>query len=123
LSDSCVNPNLRVEAQVFVAVNDASALDFMYFVYDGNRVNGYHQAKSLPTGTGNPVEFVGSTTGPAYNDQKCSPFQTTWRVRPKCAKIDINSLSQWCQGNVFEEKHAHGVRKLVTNPKLLGEIK
>jgi len=122
-SDSCINPNLRVEAQVFTVVNDASALNFLDLAYGGNIVNGYHQAKALPTNTGKPVEYVGSTTGPTYTEQKCSPFQGTWSVRPKCAKIDINSLSEWCKNNVFEENHAHGVRKLVTNPKLLGEIK
>jgi len=122
-SDSCINPNLRVESQVFLVVNDASALDFMDFAYDGHVVNGYHQAKSLPANTGTPVEYVGSTTGPKYNEHNCSPFQGTWSVRPKCAKLDINSLSEWCKDNVFEENHAHGIRKLVTNPKLLGEIK
>jgi hypothetical protein len=123
LSDSCGNPNLRVETQVFTVVNDSSALNFMDFVYGGNMVKGYHQAKALPTDTGKPVEFLGSTTGPKYTEQKCSPFQVSWSVRPKCAKVDINSLSDWCKGNVFKEDHAHGVRKLVTNPKLLSEIK
>jgi len=122
-SDSCINPNLRVEAQVFTVVNDASALSFWDFAYGGNIVNGYHQAKARPTNTGKPVEYVGSTTGPTYTEQKCSPFQGTWSVRPKCAKIDINSLSEWCKNNVFGENHAHGVRRLVTNPKLLDEIK
>ena len=90
--------------------------------YDGNKVNGYHQAKSLPVGTGKPVEFLGSTTGPKYSEQKCSPLQVSWSVRPHCAKVDISSLGDWCRNNVFEEDHAHGVRKLVTNPKLLSKI-
>ena len=123
LSDGCANPNLRVEAQVFTVVNDSSALNFMDFVYDDNMVNGYHQAKALPTNTGKPVEFAGSTTGPKYTEQKCSPLLVSWSVRPKCAKVDINSLSEWCKNNVFEENHAHGVRKLVTNTTLLDEIK
>ncbi|MGD8952726.1 MAG: delta-class carbonic anhydrase [Desulfobacterales bacterium] len=122
-SDSCVNPHLRVESQVFAVVNDSSALNFMDFIYGGDIVNGYHQAKALPTHTGTPVTYLGSTTGPDYTDQKCSPFQGTWSVRPKCAKIDINSLSEWCKDNVFGENHAHGVRKLVANPKLLEHIK
>jgi len=122
-SDSCINPNLRVEAQVFTVVNDSSVLNFLDFVYGGDIVNGYHQAKALPTNTGSPVAYAGSTTGSKYTEQKCSPFQGTWSVRPKCAKLDINSLSEWCKDNVFEENHAHGVRKLVTNPKLLEEIK
>jgi len=122
LSDSCATPNLRVETQVFTVVNDKNALDFNDLDYDGNMVNGYHQAKSLPTNTGAPVEFLGSTTGPSYTEEKCSPLQVTWSVRPYCAKVDINSLSKWCKDNVFEEDHAQGVRKLVTKPKLLSDI-
>ncbi|HED17915.1 MAG TPA: cadmium carbonic anhydrase [Gammaproteobacteria bacterium] len=123
LSESCANPNLRVETQVFTVVNDPSAPDFNDLSYAGNRVNGYHQAKVLPENTGKPVEFLGSTTGPKYTEQQCSPMQVTWSVRPQCGKVDINSLGEWCKGNVFEEDHAHGVRKLVTNPRLLSEIK
>lgn len=122
LSDGCANPNLRVETQVFTLVNDDNALDFADFAYDGNAANGYHQAKSLDFDTGAPVEFLGSTTGPSYSEQVCSPLQVSWSVRPQCAKLDINSLAQWCESNVFEEDHAHGVRKLVVNPKLLSEI-
>ena len=110
------------QAQVFIVVNDSSAVDFLDLVYAGNKVNGLHQAKALPTNTGSPVVFLGSTTGPKYSEQKCSPFQVTWSVRPQCAKVDINSLSNWCDGNVFKENRAHGVRKLVTNPQLLSEI-
>lgn len=123
LSDSCANPDLRVETQVFTVVNDKSALNFNDLSYDGNMVNGLHQAKSLPQNTGKPVEFLGSTTGPSYNEHTCSPMQVTWSVHPSCAKIDINSLGEWCKGNVFKEDHAHGVRELVTNPKLLSVIR
>jgi len=123
LSDSCANPDLRVETQVFTLVNDANAMNFNDFAYDGNVVNGFHQAKAIPGSTGKPVEFTGSTTGPKYTEQQCSPLQVSWSVRPTCAKLDINSIGKWCQGNVFKEDHAHGVRALVTNPKLLSEIK
>jgi len=124
VSKSCANPNLRVETQVFTLVNDPSALDWNELVYDGNVVNGLHQPKALPTGTGEAVEFTGSTTGPKYSDSECSPYQVSWSVRPKCAKLDINTLGKWCaEGNVFKEDHAHGVRKLVTDPSLLSEIK
>jgi hypothetical protein len=122
LSESCANPDLRVETQVFTVVNDPSALNFEDFSYRGNVVAGYHQARAIPTGTGTPVEFTGSTTGPSYTEQACSPLQVSWSVRPQCANIDINSLSNWCKDNVFEEDHAHGVRKLVTDPRLLSEI-
>jgi len=123
LSDTCANPDLRVETQVFLVVNDPEAMDFGAMTYDGNIVNGLHQAKSLPGNTGIPVEFPGSTTGPKYTQETCSPLQVTWSVRPQCAKIDIRSLHAWCKDNVFEEDHAHGVRQLVTDPKLLSEIK
>lgn len=113
VSDACANPDLRVEAQVFTLVNDPNALDFAEL----------QSAAKLPTNTGTPVEFTGSTTGPKYTEQTCSPYQVTWNVRPKCAKLDINSVGEWCKGNVFNEDHAHGVRKLVTNPKLLSPIK
>lgn len=123
LSDACANPELRVEAQVFLVVNDENALDFNTFTYDGNMVNGYHQPKALPGETGTPVVFAGSTTGPSYTQAKCSPLQVTWSVRPQCAKIDINSLYKWVEdGNVFEEKKSHGIRALVTAKELLSEI-
>ena len=123
LSDKCANPDLRVEAQVFTVVNDAAAVNFASLAYGGHVADGLHQPKSLPSDTGDPVVFLGSTTGPKYTEAKCSPLQVTWSVRPKCAKIDINSLSTWCKSNVFNEDHAHGVRELVVNPALLSEIK
>ena len=123
LNDKCANPSLRVETQVFTLVNDNKALNFNDFAYGGNMVHGLHQAKALPSKTGKSVEFLGSTTGPKYTESTCSPLQVTWSVRPKCAKLDINSLGAWCENNEFKEDHAHGVRKLVTNTKLLSKIK
>ncbi|MEM0912684.1 MAG: delta-class carbonic anhydrase [Pseudomonadota bacterium] len=111
LADNCPNPDLRVETQVFTLVNDSSALDFNDMDYDGTVENGYHQPKMIPTTTGAPVEFLGSTTGPSYDaSQKCSPLQVSWSVRPQCAKLDINSLGKWCESNDFEETKGHGVR-------------
>ena len=123
LSDSCANPDLRVETQVFTLVNDDAALDFRTLGYGGNVVNGLHQAKAIPNFTGAAVEFLGSTTGPSYSEAVCSPLQVTWSVRPQCAKLNIHSLGDWCSSNEFGEDHAHGVRKLVTNPALLSEIR
>lgn len=121
LSNDCSNPTLRVEAQVFLVVNDTKAVDFTKFDYTGAAQNGLHQAKALPDGT--PVVFRGSTTGPDYDgDQKCSPMKATWSVRPTCAKVDINSLHTWCAKNAFGEDHGHGVRPLVTAPTLLDKI-
>lgn len=121
--EACGDPLLRVEAQVFLVVNDPDALDFAAMVYDGNVVDGRHQAKAIPSMTGEPVLFRGSTTGPSYDQRKCSPARVTWNVRPQCAKLDINSLHRWAeQGNVFNETGSHGVRQLVTALELLSPI-
>lgn len=120
LSDAIRNPQLKVETQVYVLVNDDDALDFSRLTHH-DKVDGLHQALNIPDNTGTPVEYAGSTTGPTYNE-KGSPFQVAWRVRPEVARVAIESVGEWCEGNVFEEDHAHGVRNLVTNPDLLSTI-
>ena len=115
-----LNPQLRVEGQVFVVVNDDKAADFNELTAFENR-NNRPQAINIPADTGTPVLYTGSTTGPGYNE-KGSPYQVTWSVRPEVKKVSIASLGKWCDGNVFEEDHAHGVRNLVTNPALLSPI-
>lgn len=124
LSDTCTDPLLRVEAQVFLVVNDPeNALDFTEMDYEGKAANGMHQAGMIPSDTGTPVVFRGSTTGPSYDQSTCSPMKVTWSVRPNCARVDISSLHRWAeQGNVFNEKKSHGVRQLVTAPELLSPI-
>lgn len=120
LSDSIGNPQLRVETQVYVLVNDPSALDFTELTAH-SKVSGKNQALNIPTNTGIPITYAGSTTGPEYNE-KGSPFQISWSVRPLVAKVNIESVNVWLKSNVFDEDHAHGVRNLVINPKLLSTI-
>ena len=121
--EGCTDPLLRVETQVFLVVNDSNALDFTTMAYGGNVVNDLHQAKMIPSDTGTPVIFRGSTTGPSYTQAECSPAQVTWSVRPECTKLDINSLHRWAEsGNAFNETKSHGVRQLVTAPELLSPI-
>ena len=115
------NPQLRVMAQVYVLVNDKNALDFGKLA-TVSKVNGKYQAVNMPTNLGTPVSYIGSTTGPSYNE-KGSPFQVSWSVYPKVAKVNIATVGAWCKGNQFKEDHAHGVRNLVKNPDLLSEIK
>jgi hypothetical protein len=121
LSESVKNPQLRVETQVYVLVNDNSALNFNKLTSVAKESN-YYQAPNLPNNTGKPVVYSGSTTGPNYNEAG-SPFQVTWSVRPEVAKVNIASVAKWCEGNEFKEDHAHGVRNLVTNLDLLSPIK
>ena len=120
LSDSINNPQLRVESQVYVLVNDDNALDFANLTAHDNS-SGKNQALHIPNDTGIPITYTGSTTGPGYNESG-SPFQVSWSVRPQVAKVNIKTVGNWCKGNVFDEDHAHGVRNLVQNPKLLSTI-
>jgi hypothetical protein len=55
MSEAIKNPELRVEAQVFVLVNDPKALDFTQLAAVGMD-DGYHQALNIPENTGDPVE-------------------------------------------------------------------
>lgn len=122
LSDSMMNPQLRVETQVYVLTNDKKGLNFAeltHFEY----IDGLYQAVNIPNNTGEPVVYAGSTTGPGYNE-KASPLLVTWSVRPEVAFVDIKTIGQWCNSNnAFKEDHAHGVRNLVINPELLSPIK
>lgn len=120
LSESIMNPQLRVETQVYVLVNDDSALDFMALTEVGQR-NGLYQAMNIPSDTGDAIQYAGSTTGPSYNE-KGSPLQVSWSVRPEVAKVNISTVGTWFGNNIFDENYAHGVRNLVTNPDLLSPI-
>jgi hypothetical protein len=121
LSEAIKNPQLRVETQVFVLVNDKHALDFTKLTKYGKNKAGLYQATAIPDNTGAPVQYAGSTTGPGYNE-KGSPFQVTWSVRPHVAKVNIETVGKWCKKNDFNEDHGHGVRNLVINKDLLSQI-
>lgn len=120
LSEANMNPQLRVETQVFVLVNDAEAADFMELTAVG-MVGDYHQALNIPNDTGTPIQYTGSTTGPSYNE-KASPLQVSWSVRPEVMKVNIATVGTWLADNIFDEDHAHGVRNLVVNPELISPI-
>ena len=57
LSDAIGNPQLRVETQVMVLVNDKSALDFNKLTKHGVN-NGYQQALNIPSNMGTPVQYT-----------------------------------------------------------------
>ena len=119
LSEAIGNPQLRVEAVVAVLVNDGGeSLTDMARVEILDDLN---QAPNLPNDLGAPVVYAGSTTGPAYNE-KGSPFQVTWSVRPQTTKLNISSVEAWLEDNPFDESFAHGVRNLVLSSDLLSEI-
>lgn len=121
LNDATSNPQLRVEAQVMVLVNDPQAANFGQLTRV-EQVQGFFQAPQRPMNTGRPIQYAGSTTGAAYNG-KASPLAVTWRVRPQVLKVNAQSVGRWCDGNDFKEDHAHSVRNLVTNEKWLAPIR
>ncbi|MCF8191699.1 MAG: hypothetical protein K9J04_02425 [Burkholderiales bacterium] len=120
LDESIANPQLRVEARVFVLVSDARAADFVDLTALGE-VNGYHQALNIPGDASSTIDYQGSTTGPAYNE-KASPLQASWSVGPQVTKVNAESVGRWCNGNVFKEDHAHGVRNLVVDERWLSRM-
>ncbi|MGH1331770.1 MAG: delta-class carbonic anhydrase [Paracoccaceae bacterium] len=119
LSDAIGNPQLRVEAVVGVLVSEGG--EDLTEIARIEEINGMNQVPNLPADLGEPVVYEGSTTGPGYNE-KGSPFQVTWSVRPQVVKLNIASVDAWLKDNPFEEDHAHGVRNLVINPELLSPI-
>jgi len=64
LSEAVKNPQLRVEAQVYVLTNDGKGQDFMELTAIGKK-DGFNQALHIPSNTGTPVTYDGSTTGQA----------------------------------------------------------
>lgn len=118
---SVVNPQLRVEAFVFVLVNDDAAAD-LRVLNEVSMVSGTYQAPNMPQDLGPTVTYLGSTTGPAYNVAG-SPYQVTWNVHLNVLRVSIASVAAWLADNEFEENHAHGVRNLVTDPALLAPIR
>jgi len=55
LSEAINNPQLRVEAFVYVLVNDDAAVDFVELNAFG-MVDGVHQALNMPMDAGTPIE-------------------------------------------------------------------
>jgi len=101
----CANPQLKVVAQVFKVVShDADIEDLDHPMrHDDSR-----------------VLYTGSTTGPNFNNDHCSPYQVTWDVKKTYATIDAHGLAEWSH---HREQHAHGVRELVNRSELLSPIK
>ena len=107
LTTTCSNPQLRVEAQVMVLQKNGE-LKF---------------SSESPISHSDPiVTYIGSTTGPTYSNDHCSPYQVTWDVKTTCDTLDIDDFSKWCSHNKYDDHHAHGVRELVTPEALLSPI-
>lgn len=76
------------------------------------------QAPARPSG--DLVSYAGSTTGPSYDNQTCSPARVRWEVNPRVEVLDKAALDSWCKTNPWiGEDHPHESRELVTNPAWL----
>lgn len=107
LTTMCPNPQLKVVAQIFTLQKD-----------------GKLKFSTSPVSPDAPsVLYTGSTTGTSYSNEHCSEFQVTWDVKKTCDTLDIDDFSNWCAHNEYNDHHAHGVRELVTDKKLLSKIK
>jgi hypothetical protein len=106
MTTACSNPQLRVVAQVFIL-----------------QKNGELKFAESPLDHKDPtVVYNGSTTGTSYGNNNCSPYQVTWDVKATCGTLDIDSFSNWCGNNKYNDHHAHGVRELVSSEALLSPI-
>lgn len=108
MTETCANPQLRVEAQVFVLEKNGKLK--------------FNDLEPVTAG-GDIVRYTGSTTGTSYSNDHCSPYQVNWNVRSSCETLDIDDFAKWCGDNKYNDHHAHGVRALVTAPELLSPIK
>ncbi|MCB2182266.1 MAG: hypothetical protein KQH63_09595 [Desulfobulbaceae bacterium] len=108
MTTTCSNPELRVEAEVFV-LEKGGKMKF---------------SDTAPVAHNDPiVSYTGSTTGTSFTNEHCSPFQVTWDVKTTCDTLDIDDFSNWCSTNKYNDHHAHGCRELVTPENLLSPIK
>jgi len=107
MTELCANPQLRVEAQVFLLSKDGTLK--------------FNDQEPVTTHT-NIVRYEGSTTGTSYSNSHCSPYQVNWNVRTSCDTLDIDDFAKWCSSNKYNDNHAHGVRALVTSEDLLSPI-
>jgi hypothetical protein len=107
---ACPGAEIVFEARVFRISKD-SGLDTL--------------TNTPPPPTGELARYFGSTTGTLY-DGKCSPIQSGWRVDRSCGELKLSALEGWLQdprgAKRFNESRPHGVRELVTDPKLLSRL-
>lgn len=107
---ACPGAEIVFEARIFRISKD-SGLDTL--------------SNTPPPPTGELARYFGSTTGAVYNGT-CSPIQSGWRVDRSCGELKLSALEAWLQDPrgaiLFNESKPHGVRELVTDPKILSRL-
>lgn len=67
--------------------------------------------------------YAGSTTGPNYDNETCSPAKVNWEVARAAEVLARDELATWCESNPWPgEDHPHEARELVTREDWLSEI-
>jgi len=79
------NPMIVVKAMVYLVVDDEA-------FYQDDLLSNFD--------TDGALMYAGSTTGPSYNNEVCSPYTITWHVSPKCTTVSASAFDKLCQDMV-----------------------
>jgi hypothetical protein len=100
------NPFIAVQSMALVVVSDdefnnANFLDGLETFYDSD-----------------VAQYLGSTTGPSYDNAVCSPLSVSWHVDRKCQRISAASFDGMCRRmkedyGMEDDLHPHDSRVLV----------
>lgn len=107
---ACANPQLRVVAQIFTVDEHGEVVSM---------------EEPMESHDDETVIYIGSTTGPTFNNDHCSPYQVTWEVKNTCATMDAEAFLHFSEHTPYgpeTDGHAHGVRELVTPVELLSNV-
>lgn len=73
------------------------------------------EGKDFTPPTEDLVKYAGSTTGPVFTNEKCSPARVNWEVARTVKYMKLSALGGFCNDNPYHEDHPHGIRELVVN--------
>mmetsp|Transcript_37953 Transcript_37953/g.77654 ORF Transcript_37953/g.77654 Transcript_37953/m.77654 type:complete len:299 (+) Transcript_37953:48-944(+) len=85
------NADVIVRAQICLIVNDPSLNDYV----DAKNRTFLEQWQQPPAGSA--VRYVGSTTGPSYDDEVCSPVEVNWHVDQRCCILSAQAMDNLCK--------------------------
>ncbi|CAE7217860.1 unnamed protein product [Symbiodinium natans] len=107
------NPMAIVRGQVCRIINDETLKTEHEVERDYDNFVEQWRAPDL----GNAVRYVGSTTGPSFDNKVCSPVAVNWHVDTKCCTLTAQALDRTCQKmkemGMTADLRPHGSRELV----------
>ncbi|CAE7720266.1 unnamed protein product [Symbiodinium sp. CCMP2592] len=81
----------RTNNAICLIVNDPSLNDYV----DAQNRTFLEQWQQPPAGSA--VRYVGSTTGPSYDDEVCSPVEVNWHVDQRCCILSAQAMDNLCK--------------------------